>query len=54
MAEMGLFQRDALNESISLELDMLNILYVVLVICKLRRLTTVFQCPYCAAPEQTK
>jgi len=25
MAEMGLFQRDALNESISLELDMLNI-----------------------------
>jgi hypothetical protein len=27
MAEMGLFTPDALNESIGLELDMLNILY---------------------------
>jgi hypothetical protein len=27
MAEMGLYKPDALNESIGLELDMLNILY---------------------------
>ncbi len=33
MAEAGLFQPDALNEAISLELDMLNILYVVFDIC---------------------
>lgn len=29
MAEMGLFEPDALNESIGLELDMLNILCVI-------------------------
>lgn len=29
MAEMGQFKPDALNESIGLELDMLNILYVI-------------------------